>query len=371
MRIGIDCSCAAKPERTGVARYCASLVAELPHVLGEADRVVLLHRFSRAARRRWFLAVDDPRFAFGWLNDKLLRVAPSGLDVVHGPDLRIPDLAGTPCVSTVHDLSALDLPGIAGERFRQRKLAALEHVARRAAVILCVSEFTREAFLRRFPAAADRTRVVPHAIGAQFRPQDPERVREVVRSLGIRAPYLLFVGQISARKNLLPLVDAFARLHAESPAQDLDLVLAGPVQHGGDDVTARIAELPVAHRVRLPGYLGDAQLPALYAGAAAFVFPGKAEGFGLPILEAMACGCPVLAADAGANASTAAGAAVLFDPDDAAALAAALRRIVAPGAERDELIARGTARAAGSTWRETARRTVDAYRDAALIGSRT
>jgi glycosyltransferase involved in cell wall biosynthesis len=365
LRIGIDCSAAAKPERTGVARYCAALVAELPQVLRDDDRVVLLHRISRIRRHRWFVRVDDPRFSSAWLNDRGIRWAPGGLDVVHGPDLRIPRVIGAPAVSTVHDLSALDVPGVAGDEFRRRKLAALEDVAARAAQILCVSEFTEAALHRRWPGTAGRTRVVAPGIGSQFRPTSEREVEAMRAARGMKSPYLLFVGQISARKNLPRLLDAFERLHAADPKLDLDLVLAGPVKTRGDEVVSAAESSPVAGRIRRLGFTSDRDLPALYTGAAAFVFPGKAEGFGMPTLEAMACGCPVVAARAAANVSTVADAGVLFDPADSEELAAALRRVLAPEGVRHTLIERGILRAAQFTWHETARRTVETYRAAA------
>ena len=368
MKVGIDCSCVAKPERTGVARYCSQFVRALPGVLGPDDRVTLLYRVSRLRRRRWFERVEDPRFGLRIFAEDPLRLGLGGFDVVHGPDLRIPRTSAVPAVSTVHDLSALDLDGIADLEFRRKKERALADVARRAARILCISDFTEAAFLRRYPEAAGRTRVVPLGISDRFGPQDPARVAAVRAARGLASPYVLFVGQISARKNLSPLVDAFARLHAARPGRDLDLVLAGPVQTGGEEILARARGLPVAGRVRLLGYIGDEELPALYAGAAAFCFTGKGEGFGLPILEAMACGCPVVAASAGANVSTSSDAARLVPPDDAEALAAGLEALLVPGPEREDLVARGRRHAARFTWTETARRTVEAYREAALAG---
>ncbi|MCG3133089.1 MAG: D-inositol-3-phosphate glycosyltransferase [Planctomycetes bacterium] len=368
MRIGIDCSCVAKAERTGVARYCASLVDALPAVLGEDDRADLLYRISRFGRRAHVVVPEDARFRMRWFQDGPIPIRPRGLDVIHGPDLRIPKFRRVPCVSTVHDLSALELPGIADEKFRRTKERALADVARRAAVILCISDYTRDAFLRRFPEAAPRTRVVPLGLGAAFRPQTPEAVARVREANGLRSPYLLFVGQISARKNLMPLVRAFGAIHARRPGLDLDLVLAGPVQTGGQDVLAAAEGLPVASRVKRLGYVGDDELPALYAGAVAFCFTGKGEGFGLPVLEAMACGTPVVAARAAATEGTCGGAAVLVHPDSEEELAAAALRLV-DGGERQAWIGRGHARAAQFDWKETARRTVEAYRDAARAGA--
>ena len=369
MRIGIDCSCLAKQERTGVARYCASLLHALADVLDPDDRVTALYRISRLRGRRWFEQVDDPRFSRALFQERIGSLPVRNLDVGHGPDLRLPRLPGVPSVSTVHDLSALDVPGIARESFKERKRAALQLVADRAAQVLCISVFTRDAFLARFPGAAERTRVVPLGIADRFRPCDADEIARTRERLGVRGPYLLFVGQIAARKNLLPLLDAFTELRRGPRFADLELVLAGPVQTGGLDVLDRVEASGHAHAVHLPGFVGDDVLPALYGGAAAFCLTGKAEGFGLPILEAMACGCPVVVADAGASASTAGGAAVLVPPDDAGALGDALTGLLGDGTARAELVARGRAHAAQFTWRATARGTLDAYRAAAAAGA--
>ncbi len=364
MRIGIDCSCVAKAERTGVARYCVSLLHALAGELGEADRVVTLYRMSRLGKRRWFEAAPDERFSRGYFQDGVPVMPPRRLDVAHGPDLRPPRIPGVPAVSTVHDLSALDVPGIASPEFQERKRAALADAAQRAAAILCISEFTRDAFLGRFPAAAARTRVVPLGLAPRFRPQAPEAVAEVLGRLGVRAPYLLFVGQIAARKNLGPLLDAFLALRERPALGDLELVLAGPVQTGGDEILARVAAAGVGRAVHVTGFVGDDVLPALYTGAAAFCFTSLAEGFGLPLLEAMACGCPVVAADAGATAGTAGDAALLVPPADPGALRDALAAALDDSALRADLVRRGAAHAARFTWQETARRTLAAYRDA-------
>jgi glycosyltransferase involved in cell wall biosynthesis len=369
LEAGIDCSCVAKPERTGVARYCASLLAALPGALGPDDRVRQLWRVSRWRRRRWFERVDDPRFRSAWFHDGMPSFGAARLDVVHGPDLRIPRLRGVPAVSTVHDLSALDVAGIADDEFRRRKLAALADVAERASVIVCVSEFTERSFLARFPAARGRTRVVPEGLPARFGPQAAQHVDAVLARRGISRPYVLFVGQISARKNLGPVLGAFRALRGRAAFRDLSLVLAGPVQTGGQEVVDAARASPDAAAIRFLGYAGDDELPALYAGAAAFVFPGRAEGFGIPILEAMACGAPVVAADAGASPGTAGDAAVCVDPDSADAFAAAIERVVADAAARAALVDRGRRRAARFTWAETARLTVAAYRDALAVGA--
>jgi len=369
LRIGIDGSCVAKPERTGVARYCVSLLHSLPRVMEAGDRVSVLYRVSRLKQRRWFEAVDDPRFSQSLFHDHVGLLPPRALDVVHGPDLRLPLVPGVPAVSTVHDLSALDVPGIARESFKQKKRDAPALVARPAARIMCISEFTRTSFLARFPEAEERTCVVPLGLAERFRVCRDDEVAEVRGRLGLRGRYLLFVGQIAARKNLGPLLDAFLDVRRDPRHADLELVLAGPVQTGGDEILARVSASGAGDAVHLTGFVGDDVLPPLYSGAAAFCFTGKAEGFGLPILEAMACRCPVVAADAGATASTTGGAALLVPPDDAAALRDALAGLLDDDSVRARLVAAGARHAAGYSWRETARRTLAVYREAACAGA--
>lgn len=367
MHVGIDCSCLAKAERTGVARYCGSLLDALPGALGEEDRVTLLYRLSRLKRRRYFVRLDDPRARLRIFDERVPGLRGGPLDVVHGPDLRIPRAPGVPAVSTVHDLSALTVDGIAGEGFKEKKRRALADVARRAAVIICISPYTEQVFLDHYPDGKGRTRIVPQGLPERFVPATAETVARVRADLGIGERYLLFVGQISARKNLGPLLDAFVRLRAEEGLGDLELVLAGPVQTGGEAIVERARRL-AGDAVHLTGFVDDEVLPPLYSGASAFAFTSKAEGFGLPVIEAMACGCPVIVADAGALVSTAGGAAEVVDVDDADEIGAALLRVLTDPNTRTGLVERGFARAAQFTWAGTAAATVAAYRDATRIG---
>src|SRR5262249_42654320 len=166
-----------------------SLLRALRAALAEGDHVDLMYRFSRIRRRRWFERVDDPRFDVSIFHDRGIPVVPRGLEVVHGPDLRMPRVSGVPAVSTVHDLSALDLEGVAGEDFRKKKRATLADVASRAAVILCVSEFTEVALLRRHPQAAGRTRVVAEGLAERFGPHAEEGVAKLRRARGLARPY--------------------------------------------------------------------------------------------------------------------------------------------------------------------------------------
>lgn len=370
MRVAIDCSSVAKAARTGVARYCSALVGALPEALAPDDSLRLLYRISRWKRRRHRLRIDDPRCSSRWFSEAALGLTVGRPDLFHGPDLRLPPLRGVPLVSTVHDLSALDLPEVANDGFREKKRRALAEVARRATAILCVSAATERAVHAHHPETADRTRVVPLGLDPDFHVPDEGAVDDVRRALGLRGPYLVFIGQLSTRKNLLPLVEAFDRLAATPEGAELELVLAGPVQSGGERVTERVEASPYRDRIHLPGYVQDEQLVPLYAGAVASCFLGKGEGFGLPILESMACGTPVVVADAGASPETGGAAAIVIDPDDVDRLAAELRRLITEPEWRRERRDAGLSHAASYSWAETARRTVDVYREAIRTGAR-
>lgn len=370
MRVAIDCSSVAKAARTGVARYCSALLGALPDALSTEDSLRLLYRISRWKRRHHRLHLGDPRCSSGWFSEAALRLTVGRPDVFHGPDLRLPPLRGVPLVSTVHDLSALDLPEVANDGFREKKRRALADVARRATAILCVSSATERAVHAHHPETEGRTRVVPLGLDPMFRVPDEEAVAALRNALGLRGPYVVFIGQLSTRKNLLPLVEAFDRLAASPEHAALELVLAGPVQSGGELVTARVEASPFRDRIHLPGYVQDDQLVPLYAGAAASCFLGKGEGFGLPILESMACGTPVVVADAGASPETGGEAAIVIDPDDVDRLTVELARLHTDPDRRAECSRRGLSHAAGYSWAETARLTVDVYREAIRTGAR-
>lgn len=368
MRVAIDCSSLAKAQKTGVARYCTSLVTALPGALGSSDELRLLYRLSRWKRRRHRLTLDDPRVTTGWFQDGLLRFTVGRPDVFHGPDLRVPELGGVPLVSTVHDLSALDLPEVATDEFREKKRVALADVAERAAAIVCVSACTERAVHAHHPETRGRTHVVPLGLAPRFRPATEDELATLRRRLELSRRYLVFIGQLSTRKNLLPLVEAFDRLAADT--DDLELVLAGPVQSGGERVVDRVERSPYRDRIHLTGYVDDDLLVPLYGGAVASCFLGKGEGFGLPILESMACGTPVVVADAGASPETGGDAAVVVGGDDVDELAAALARLLEEPDHRAERVELGLDHAGGFTWAETARRTVDVYREAIRTGAR-
>jgi glycosyltransferase involved in cell wall biosynthesis len=277
-------------------------------------------------------------------------------DVVHATTWAVPPARGG-LVVTVHDLAFLRAP----EHFTSRGNAyfrqALAVTRRSADVVVVPSQATADDCLREgFDAA--RLRVVPH--GVRVPAVDPAAAAAIRSRLGLDRPYVLWCGTFEPRKNLPALLDAFARVPAGT---DLQLLLAGPAGWGGadEDVRRRLAG-PLAGRVRLLGRLGLDELHVAYAAARAFAFPSTWEGFGMPVLEAMAHGTPVVTTAGTSMAEFTAGAGLLVDPGDTRALADAV--LAAAGDDHDRLAALARARAAGSTWARAAELTLDAYRAA-------
>jgi len=249
-----------------------------------------------------------------------------------------------PCAVIVHDLVAF-LDGMQAQpRAARIERATIRPALRRAAVLLCNSEATRSDLVGRFPAAGAKTRVVPFAADARFAAAAPDP--EVLARHRLDRPYVLAVGTLEPRKNLERLIAAWEGL-PDSHA----LALVGP--RGWDDERI-VAAAQRAGDVRLLGRVSDADLGALYAGAACFAYPSLYEGFGLPVLEAMAAGAPVLTSNVSSLPEVAGDAALLVDPRDTDAIREGLSRLLGDDALRARLRERGRARAAEFSWDRTA-----------------
>ncbi|MBN1138753.1 MAG: glycosyltransferase family 4 protein [Anaerolineae bacterium] len=265
----------------------------------------------------------------------------------------------TPCRAAVliHDLSFRAHPGYYPLSIAAYMRLLTGLAIRRAEVVLALSEFTRGEIARFYPAAADKVTVAYPGVGAEFHP-DAEGDDQALAALGVRRPYVLAVGNIHPRKNLGRLLDAWLRLPAltgEGSWPLPALAWAGLDRWGSDDLIRRAREAGV----QLIGFVPAAHLPALYRQAEALVYPSLYEGFGLPPLEAMACGTPVLAANTTSLPEAVGDAAMTVDPMDVGALAEGLAQILFDGALRRDLRARGLARAAEFRWERTAERLLD------------
>ena len=250
-------------------------------------------------------------------------------------------------VVTVHDLSFERDPGLMGLRDRLVFQAAVPRSARRASRVIVVSEQTKRDLIEHSGVPAERIVVVPNGVGEPFGPDGPHANGK---------PYALVVGSLEPRKDPLTAVEGFALLGSD----ELRLVFAGPDR--GDGVAARAAaeRRGLAGRVEFKGHVSGEELAALYRGAACLVFPSRDEGFGLPLLEAMASGTPVVATRAGALPEIAGEAAILVEPGNPVELAGGIERALA---DRERLVAAGLDRARQFSWADTAERTLAVYRE--------
>lgn len=284
-------------------------------------------------------------------------------DVYHEPNFVAPRL-DLPTVITVHDLSCFRFPQyhpVDRVRFMQRRLPAAIAAADR---IIAVSEFTKREIVDYFGVAPGKIDVILEAAAARFTPLAAEQTAPLLAPWGLRhGGYFLFVGSIEPRKNLGLVLDAYAAL---PPAiqQRYPLVLAGAEGWRREHFQARLSRLVDAGLVRELGYAPHDALPALYAGCAGFVFPSTYEGFGLPPLEAMACGAPVIVSRKASLPEVVGDGALLVSGDDADELAEALRQLAEDAAGAAALGARGRARAGEFSWDRAATETIAAYRRA-------
>lgn len=286
------------------------------------------------------------------------------IDVFHGMDhVGIPLVGKTgKYVATVHDVIPLLLPETFTFRHRLVARTALARIRRRVDLAIVPSRAVKDDVVQRLGLSDDRVVVTPEACEPRFRPASAQAIEEAAARYRLPPRYLLAVGVQDPRKNLAALLRAFARLRQSGVVDaGLHLVLAG-VRGGLDAPLVRtVRSLGLEPVVRFPGFIDDDDLPAVYSGAALFVFPSLYEGFGLPVLEAMACGVPVVASDAASLPEVAGDAAMLVAPRDVDGLAAAIAQGLRDDGLRKRLRAAGLARARQFSWKTAARQTLDAY----------
>ena len=304
--------------------------------------------------RPWRAMVLAGQWARRPLDQKL-----PGAELFHATEHLLPYLRTVPTVLTVHDLVFERYPEY-HKAWNYRYLhAAMPLFCERATAIIAISEHTRRDLIERYCVAPSKITVIPEAADPRFVPPQPEQVRAVRARYGLPERYLLAVGTIEPRKNLTRLVDACGPLLA---AQATDaLVLVGSKGWLYEDFFGHLEALPYRDRVILPGFVADEDLPAVYAGATVTVQPSLYEGFGLPVLEAMACGSPVCASNASSLPEVGGDAARYFDPQQVSEMTEVLRSTLRDADARAEMRAAGLERAAQFSWRRTAELTAGLY----------
>lgn len=272
----------------------------------------------------------------------------------------IPPVASCPAIVSIHDISYEFFPDCFHPAERRRMKLLIPFSGRKAAHILTISEFSKQEMIRQYRLPADKITVTYLGASEAFRPM-PDAARHVSEQFGLTGSYVLGVGNLQPRKNLIRLIKAYAALRLPGRIEH-DLVLVGQPAWRGSDVFAEIERLGIGQWVRTTGYVSESDLVALYSAADVFVYPSIYEGFGLPVLEAMACGAPVITTHVSSLPEVAGDAAILVDPMSESELSHALERVIHDRALRSDLIARGFDQARRFSWRRTAEETLQAYR---------
>jgi glycosyltransferase involved in cell wall biosynthesis len=284
------------------------------------------------------------------------------VDVLH-VQFTAPPFCPCPVVVSIHDLSFEHLPHTFHRRSRTQLRLTVRHSAKRAAKILTLSEHTRRDLIETYGIAPERITAIPLAAPRHFAPvEDIRELQRVRHTYGIDGPYILSVGSIQPRKNLARLINAYASLRGKYNEAELPkLVLVGKCAWLYDETMQALAQTGLTQSVILTGYVPDSDLPALYSGALCFVYPSYFEGFGLPPLEAMKCGAPVIVGNQTSLPEVVGDAALAVDPFDVSSIARAIESLAKDSDLRRELSVKGRIRAETFDWRETARRTLHIY----------
>ena len=360
---------AATDHFPGIGRYVVNLACAMASLPGRDEQLILLRDPTQPSR--WDLTawagermqlVDVPLSPFSqrqqWVLPRLLRRL--GADVYHSPYYLMPYWPGIPALVTIHDLIPLHYPGYFTPVQRLIFATTIRLAVRAARRVIAVSQATAADLQQSLRLPRERIAVIPEAAAPSFRPQPPSAVAAVRSRLNLPEQYVLYLGSNKPHKNLPRLVEAWA--HITHHASRITLVIAGHEDPRYPQARQRAAALGLDNVLFL-GAVAEEDLPALYSGAELFVFPSLYEGFGLPVIEAMACGTPVACSNTSSLPEVAGDAALLFDPHTPEAMATAIHQALRDEELREELRRRGLAQAQRFSWEQTARMTYAVYKE--------
>ena len=378
LRVVLDAGPAVH-QRAGLARYAERLASALWQHFRDALDLTLVYN-SHSGRRlpaslgsipALTLPLGQHRWRLGALTCQLLRASlvegrlPAG-DVYHATEHLLPWMA-RPSVMTVHDLIFERYPQHHTRANRAFLRVAMPLFVRRADAIIAVSQHTRRDLLEVYATPPQKVYVVEEGIDERFRPAGEADIRRVKERYSIRRPYLLMVGTLEPRKNHALAFRALAQLKAEGWPHCLVAVGGGGWLF--DAVQHQVESLQLSDDVIFAGHVADADLPALYSGADCFLMPSLYEGFGIPVLEAMACGAPVVCSKVSSLPEVAGEAARFIEPLTAEGLADAVRQVLSHPKMADKMLSDGMRQAGRYRWQRAADETVQVYRAAARLSS--
>jgi glycosyltransferase involved in cell wall biosynthesis len=380
MRIGIDCSLVAG-QRTGIGQYCYQLVRALSRV--DRENIYRLYPvfyfvFHPDYRQVNWPQTQNMHVAFRWFPPVVLRAlrhprAPElirewllgQVDIIHSTNFSAPYFHSRRkrLVMTIYDLSFLVHPEFHLPENVAHTLQGTKEAIARADTLITISHFSRHELIERMSVSPDRVVVTPLAPTLEHVPlQDPQHIQLVRQRYHLPEHFILFVGSLEPRKNITRLLAAYAKL-ASALQREVHLVLAGGPGWLNENIQATIQRLGLNERVHIVGYVEEKSLPVLYSLATVFVYPSLYEGFGLPVLDAMQCGVPVLTSNVSSLPEVAGDAALLVTPTEVEDIAHGLSRLLEHADLRAELRARGYQRVREFSWERCARETLAVYRN--------
>ncbi len=367
MRIAIDYTSAVQ-QHAGIGRYTRELIRALAQ-LDHDSRYTLFSAGHDPEGYAWpsnfrtrELPLTDRHLAILWQRLRLplpVEFITGGADIYHSPDFVLAPVLHAKRVLTIHDLSFMRLPECSSPPLLEYLMRNVPRSIERADLILADSESTQQDLVELLHVDPAQTRVVYAGIDPNFGEHlDVDTAR---KKYGLQRPYILSVGTLQPRKNYVRLIKAFALLRQEQQV-DIDLVIAGGNGWLYEEIFETITELGLEERVHVTGFVDEADLPSLYAGAAVFAFPTLYEGFGMPVLEALACGAPVLTANTSSLPEAAGEAALLVDPLNIEGMAEGLWRLLDERELRNELMSHAEEQLAKFTWPHAAADLLASYK---------
>jgi len=362
----------------GINGHIYNLLQKLPTAAPDLHFTAFLHerRFMlpsglRAQYTRW--PTDRPPVRILWEQLALpgmLRA--QGIDLLHGLAYATPLASPCPTVVTIHDLTFFRLPEALPPLKRFYLRIATRNATRRAARVIAVSRQTRDDLIRFLHLPAEKVDVVHNGVSEAFCPAAPEEVAAFRHRRGLPPRFLFFLGTLEPRKNIIRLLEAFARWKGDvggGKHEGVKLIVAGAKGWSFARIFAHVEELGLEREVIFPGFVPTEELPWWYRAAECFVYPSLYEGFGLPVLEAMACGTPVITSSSSSLPEVAGDAAITVDPRDVPALAEAIGRVMADAMLREEMRQAGLRQARRFSWSKAAAETAAVYRRALRGGA--
>lgn len=358
----------------GIGRYTINLARAMIPLLDSTEQLILFRNPNQSAT--WDLntltgpqtqIVDLPSSPFSltqqWIIPHELQRLKT--NVYHSPYYLMPYRLSVPVLLTIYDLIPLLYPAYVSFKARLLFKWATALALRTAQQITTISEATRRDLLATYAVPPGKAITIPLAADPMFQPQPSHQIAALKTKLNLPEQYLLYVGSNKPHKNLVRLIEAWAIVNRQLSIANCQLVIAGVWDHRYPEARQRVEALGAGQQIQFLGSIAESDLPALYSGALAFVFPSEYEGFGLPVLEAMACGTPVACANTSSLPEVAGQAALFFEPTSLDSMIETLKNLVSDDNLRADLRQRGIKRAKQFSWEQTAQETLRLYRNLA------